>query len=117
MTAPLFAGVVGHGRALQLLCATLAADRLAPAYLFAGPEGVGRRTAALHLADLLLSASVSPQPALQRRIRQGNHPDLLWVEPTYQHQGRLVPISAAEAEPPSASTTIGVFKSAGSFRE
>ncbi|NBO29432.1 MAG: hypothetical protein EBV10_09360, partial [Synechococcaceae bacterium WB6_1A_059] len=40
MTAPLFAGVVGHGRALQLLCATLAADRLAPAYLFAGPEGV-----------------------------------------------------------------------------
>jgi len=42
MTAPLFAGVVGHGRALQLLYATLAADRLAPAYLFAGPEGVGR---------------------------------------------------------------------------
>jgi DNA polymerase-3 subunit delta' len=69
--------------------------RIPPAYLFAGPEGVGRRSAALNLADLLLSAPASPDPALQRRIRQGNHPDLLWVEPTYLHQGRLVPVSAA----------------------
>lgn len=90
-----FSDLIGQPRAIALLCRALDRDRVPPAYLFAGPEGVGRRTAALHLADLLLSASVSPQPALQRRIRQGNHPDLLWVEPTYLHQSRLVPVSVA----------------------
>jgi DNA polymerase-3 subunit delta' len=28
-------------------------------------------------------------------MAQGNHPDLLWVEPTFQHQGRLIPASQA----------------------
>ncbi len=35
--------------------------------------------------------------ALQNRLRQGNHPALLWVQPTYQYQGqRLTPAEAAE---------------------
>ena len=32
----------------------------------------------------------------RRRLEQRNHPDLMWVEPTYQHQGRL--LSRFEAE-------------------
>jgi DNA polymerase-3 subunit delta' len=38
------------------------------------------------------------RPGLARRIAQRNHPDLLWVEPTYLHQGKLIGASqAAEA--------------------
>ena len=90
-----FSDLIGQPTAIALLGRALDQGRIPPAYLFAGPEGVGRRGAALHLADLLLSAPAAPDSTLQRRIRQGNHPDLLWVEPTYLHQGRLVPVSAA----------------------
>jgi DNA polymerase-3 subunit delta' len=90
-----FADLIGQPTAIALLGQALDLGRLPPAYLFAGPEGVGRRRAALHLADLLLSPPGGPDPDQQRRIRQGNHPDLLWVEPTYLHQGRLVPLAAA----------------------
>lgn len=86
MTAPLFAGVVGHGRALQLLCATLAADRLAPAYLFAGPEGVGRSLVARRFIEGLSGAGLNGDLGLRRRLELGNHPDLLWVEPTYSEK-------------------------------
>ncbi len=99
--AELFADLLGQPRAVALLEAALERRRLAPAYLFAGPEGVGRRLAALRFVEGLLAGQERWQrgdPGLRRRLVEGNHPDLLWVEPTYQHQGRLVPISAAEAE-------------------
>ena len=88
MTAPLFAGVVGHGRALQLLCATLAADRLAPAYRFAGPEGVGRSLVARRFIEGLSGAGLNGDLGLRRRLELGNHPDLLWVEPTYSEKSQ-----------------------------
>jgi DNA polymerase-3 subunit delta' len=99
--AELFADLLGQPRAVALLEAGLERGRLAPAYLFAGPEGVGRRLAALRFLEGLLAGEErwrTGDPALRRRLAQGNHPDLLWVEPTYTHQGRLVPVSAAEEE-------------------
>jgi DNA polymerase-3 subunit delta' len=82
-----------------LLEAALRQRRVAPAYLFAGPEGVGRRLAALRfLEGLVVGEGVEGDAAVRRRLAQGNHPDLLWVEPTYSHQGKLVPASQAEAE-------------------
>jgi DNA polymerase-3 subunit delta' len=99
--AELFADLLGQPRAVALLEAGLERGRLAPAYLFAGPDGVGRRLAALRFLEGLLLGEGGGHlgdPVLRRRLAQGNHPDLLWVEPTYQHQGRLVPVSAAEAE-------------------
>ncbi|MFZ4640673.1 MAG: DNA polymerase III subunit delta' [Nodosilinea sp.] len=90
-----FTDLIGQPTAIALLCRALDQGRLAPAYLFSGPEGVGRRRAAVSLAEILLSRQPTPDPVQQRRIRQGNHPDLLWVEPTYLHQGRLVPASLA----------------------
>ena len=39
----LFADLLGQDRAVGLLSSALDQRRLAPAYLFAGPEGVGRR--------------------------------------------------------------------------
>ena len=67
---------------------------------------MGRRLAALRF----LEGVVATKPAgagqaakeilagdarLRRLLAQGNHPDLLWVEPTFQHQGRLIPASQA----------------------
>ncbi|HSM83503.1 MAG TPA: DNA polymerase III subunit delta' [Nodosilinea sp.] len=102
MVRPQFDGLVGQATAVALLCRAVDQQRVAPAYLFAGPHGVGRQLAATGFAEILLAGAKSPDAkspaALGRRIAQRNHPDLLWVEPTYLHQGRLVAASqAAEA--------------------
>jgi DNA polymerase-3 subunit delta' len=92
----LFADLVGHRQASTLLLAALEQQRLAPAYLFAGPNGVGRRLAAMRFLEGVLAGS-GGDAGLRRRLEQGNHPDLLWVEPTYLEKGQLVPRSQAEA--------------------
>lgn len=88
MVSPAFASVIGQTQAVTLLSQAIDRDRIAPAYLFAGVPGVGRSLTARCFATQLLGGS-------DRRILEGNHPDLLWVEPTYLHQGKR--ISAAEA--------------------
>ena len=45
--------LLGHERAVRALRGSLAAGRLAPAYLLTGPRGVGRRSLALRLAQEL----------------------------------------------------------------
>ena len=103
-----FAELIGQERAVELLTQAVALNRIAPAYLFAGADGVGRSLAARCFIELLFCAGApaSPDPALkkralrepssvQNRVRQGNHPDVLWVEPTYLHQGKR--LSAKEA--------------------
>ncbi len=93
----LFADLVGQQPAVRLLRAALERRHLAPAYLFAGPEGVGRRLAALRFLEGVL-AGLQGSSTLRRRLGQGNHPDLLWLEPTVQHQGQLIPASEATAQ-------------------
>ncbi len=92
-----FAGLIGQDRAVALLQSAVQRDRLAPAYLFLGPEGVGRARAALGFSELILRAGSPPErrDRLAQQVRDRNHPDLLWVEPTYSHQGQLVSISEA----------------------
>jgi len=95
--AELFADLQGQSQAVALLTAALEQQRLAPAYLFCGPDGVGRRLAALRFLEGVI-AGPHGSPAVRRRLKDGNHPDLLWVEPTYSDKGSLVPASqAAEA--------------------
>ena len=95
MVSELFSDLQGQPLATQLLQAALELQRVAPAYLFSGPEGVGRRLAALRFMEGVLSGG-APDSRERRRLEERNHPDLLWVEPTYSHQGRL--LSKAEAE-------------------
>ena len=95
MAEGLFAGLLCRPRAVQLLQASLAQGRLAPAYLFAGPEGVGRALAARRFGEGICGAGLAGDAGLRRRLEQGNHPDLLWVEPTYTDKGQLVPASQA----------------------
>lgn len=87
-----FAQLIGQQQAVELLTQAVKQNRVAPAYLFVGSEGVGRSLAARCFAQLLFSYSVETN-----RLRQENHPDLFWVQPTYQYQGqRLTPQEAAE---------------------
>jgi DNA polymerase-3 subunit delta' len=104
---PLFADLLGQELATHLLAAALRSRRLAPAYLFAGPDGVGRRLAALRFLEGVVATKpdsggqaaaldvLAGDGRIRRLMAQGNHPDLLWVEPTFQHQGRLIPASQA----------------------
>ncbi len=104
---PLFADLLGQDLATHLLAAALRSRRLAPAYLFAGPDGVGRRLAALRFLEGVVATKpdsggqaasldvLAGDGRIRRLMAQGNHPDLLWLEPTFQHQGRLIPASQA----------------------
>jgi DNA polymerase-3 subunit delta' len=94
--AELFEGLVGQPQAVALLSAALAQGRLAPAYLFCGPDGVGRRLTALRFLEGVV-AGPAGAAGVRRRLQEGNHPDLLWVEPTYSEKGQLVPASQAAA--------------------
>ncbi len=91
-----FTDLVGQQTAIALLRRAVQHQRVAPAYLFAGPEGVGRCLGAERFAEVLFAQATDADQSLRRRIHQRNHPDLLWVEPTYLHQGRLVPVSQAQ---------------------
>lgn len=88
--ASYFGALVGQPMAVELLCRAVQQERIAPAYLFMGAQGIGRGLAAETMAELLLSAGGVASQAIQRRVQQRNHPDLLWVEPTYLHQGKRV---------------------------
>jgi DNA polymerase-3 subunit delta' len=92
-----FALLVGQNRAVELLTQAVIKDRIAPGYLFVGANGVGKKMAARCFVELVFCAAVPAEerPLIQKRLQQGNHPDLLWVEPTYLHQGQR--LSAAEA--------------------
>lgn len=97
MVSDAFASLLGQDQAIALLKGAIAANRIAPAYLFAGAPGVGRSMAARAFIELLFCTGMptDKQPSIQRRLQQGNHPDVLWVEPTYLHNGTR--LSASEA--------------------
>ncbi|MFM8004668.1 MAG: DNA polymerase III subunit delta', partial [Dolichospermum sp.] len=93
----MFSSLIGQQQAVELLTQCVQQNRVAPAYMFVGADGVGRSLAARCFIELLFSSFVKPDqiPILQHRIKQRNHPALLWVEPTYQYQGqRFTPAEA-----------------------
>lgn len=94
-----FADIIGQQQAIALLEQAIARNRIAPAYLFAGAAGVGKRLAALAFAELLLTQHLpeSQYALIRRKIQAKNHPDFLWVQPTYQHQGQLLTPEEAAA--------------------
>ncbi|MEO0759158.1 MAG: DNA polymerase III subunit delta' [Cyanobacteria bacterium J06648_16] len=89
-----FDAVIGQTQAVTLLKQSLARQRIAPGYLFLGPDGVGKGLTARAFAESLLSLGGANE-SIRRRIEAGNHPDLLWVEPTYLHQNKLLTVQEA----------------------
>jgi DNA polymerase-3 subunit delta' len=79
------AHIVGHQKQLETLRLALAHGRLHHAYLFAGPEGVGKKTIALGFAKTMhcstTAADFCNRCADCQRIQDGNHPDVRIIEP------------------------------------
>lgn len=76
--------VIGHEAVLAVLRSELAQGRLRHAYLFVGPEGVGKRTLVAELARALLCAAAEPPCDRCRHCllaAKDTHPDLLTVAP------------------------------------
>lgn len=104
--------MLGQTQAVELLTQSIVRKRLAPAYLFHGADGIGKSLAARCFIELIFESSgtatgtdpLAAKLLVQQKLRQGNHPDVLWVAPTYKHQDKL--LSAAEA------TAAGVKKKA-----
>jgi DNA polymerase-3 subunit delta' len=75
-----FSGIVGHQKQLETLKRSLEADRLHHAYIFVGPDGVGKRTVAYSLASAIHCSNGDNHACGQceacLRIRDGNHPDI-----------------------------------------
>ena len=84
----------GHDRVVDDLRRTLAQGRFPHAFLFAGPEGVGKRSFARKLAQALLcerarEAELDPCEVCPGclQVKAGNHPDLLEIErPEDKHE-------------------------------
>jgi DNA polymerase III subunit delta' len=93
--------IVGHEPQLRVLKTALGADRLAHAYLFAGPEGAGKETVAFELAKILNCRNSSDLPGQGscgecESCRQADrlmHPNIEY----------LFPIEAALLEPSDPS--------------
>lgn len=81
-----YEGVLGHDRIIHLLKNAITADRVAHAYLFCGPEGVGKRRCAHAFAAALLCSLGGDEacgscPSCKKLCR-GNHPDFHEIVPT-----------------------------------
>jgi DNA polymerase-3 subunit delta' len=86
-----FRSLIGHRPTLALLSRAVGAGTLPPSLIFAGPEGIGKRTAALAVAQALNCQTPATPGDLPydacgecptcRRIARGLHPDVTVVEP------------------------------------
>lgn len=81
-----FSEIVGHEPQLATLARGLEQNRLHHAWLFLGPEGVGKRTVALSLAMAIQCLEKTGDscggcsPCAQ--VRSGHHPDVRVIEPS-----------------------------------
>jgi len=76
-----------HPHARVVLAPALSADpRASHAYLFHGPGGSGKRSAARALAAELLAAGSPDSDSARARAQSGTHPDLTWITPSGAHE-------------------------------
>ena len=92
----IFKNVIGQNTAIQFLKAALEKKQIAPAYLFIGPEGIGKKLTAVKFAEGLLRIKNKNNNLTRKRLETRNHPDVFWIEPTYIQQGKLITQSKAE---------------------
>jgi len=113
----LFDDVIGHGPVLDLLGAEL--DRPAQAYLFVGPQSVGKEMVALRFAAGLLGGETDERA--RRLALSATHPDLQVLEPEGAtslgvDQAREV-VARASLTPVEASRTVFLFPDAGAMTD
>jgi DNA polymerase III subunit delta' len=108
-----FEEVLGQTYAVRVLQSALKENRLASSYLFFGPPGCGKKTAALALAQALF-CQVKPRAgcgecATCRRLKEGKHPDLIRFTP----QGQTFKVDQAREIVREAS--LKPYESSGRF--
>jgi len=116
-------GTEDHPHARMVLGAALGPGA-APhhAYLFHGPPGTGKRTAARALAAELLAEGEADGDAARARVRAGTHPDLTWVRPTGAHEMRVsdvdeAVVGAATRTPFESSRRVFVLEGADTMSD
>ena len=91
--------IIGYQQIVGELQRTVASDRIAGAYLFVGPMGVGKETVARYFAQLIFCQQDTEPPTVCgtclacRKVRSGNHPDLQFIRP----EGSLLKIGQIRA--------------------
>jgi DNA polymerase-3 subunit delta' len=102
-------GTEHHPHARATLGAALAPEgRPSHAYLFHGPAGSGKRTAARAFAAALLADGAADPAGARARVEHGTHPDLTWVVPSGAHEMLVGDIE----EPVVAAAAMTPFESA-----
>ena len=80
-----FDGIRGHERPIRMLRIMVAGGHVPHAFLFVGPDGIGKRTCALALAQALLCEDAHHVPCDQchgcRLVIAGPHPDIELIAP------------------------------------
>ena len=74
----MFDGIIGNEAVLRLLEKGLRTGSFSHAYLFHGPDGLGKRTVARRFGAALVSGG---DPDAEGRANRGLHPDLVEIEP------------------------------------
>src|SRR5207248_4705053 len=119
---PALGGTEDHPHARMVLGAGLASGSLSHAYLFHGPPGTGKRTAARALAAEILALDDPDPDAVRRRVAHGAHPDLTWVKPTGAHVMRVSDVeepvvAAANRTPFESSRRVFVLERADTMND
>ena len=79
--------IIGHNQIIEQLQQTVASERIAGAYLFVGPTGVGKEMVARYFAQLIFCQQDAQPPIVCgtclacRKVDSGNHPDLQFIRP------------------------------------
>ncbi|CCQ91848.1 putative DNA polymerase III, delta prime subunit [Nitrospina gracilis 3/211] len=96
-----FETILGQGQAKHIIGRALEQGTVAHAYLYFGPESVGKKRTALEFAKALNCAESGPHDACGdcapcRKIHLGQHPDVFLLEPTKKASSRDTSISIDE---------------------
>ncbi len=92
-----FKNIYGQDLAIQILKSAISKEQISQAYLFSGTEGVGRKKTAKVFIKAILDHNQNKE-STTRKIENNNHPDLLWIEPSYVVQGKIISQKKARSE-------------------
>lgn len=95
-----FTDVIGHERAKAMLQTAISRGRVAHAYLFHGPDRIGKRLLAIRFAQALLCDGAHPESETDscgicrncRQVEAHTHPDLTYIQPDQEQANPQIKI-------------------------